>query len=562
MSSFDNLMRLQGLKNVSGRRRVMPGQEEEFIEDPIPETNIPAIANQEVIPPSSPEEMPIEQTYDVRANKIIAPPKENALSKLGRELGIQSNTDMAQELITPQTPPVETQQVDLEEGLPPVSASQEEAIKQEMPQEQSVLSKLGNYITKPAKDLFSRVKENFKPGSSEQIQESLNKIPSITDFYNPFSTTEEKQQQQIDQNALDEAQKNPMKTVVYGATNEFSKHPEYKIKFKEFTGLDFNDEMKLNTEKYEKALYNIENGITPKTEDEMKLEQTLISNPGDQDKFYVGLALLMPLIIGGVFGKEAGLGALAGSAEGIANIYEKRSQEKANRLKGKEDLLGMNFAEIRDMDTNKVIGEGPEVLPNFVINPNYGNTPEKRKEMGKKASELSEEKAVFDVANESMADIIKAGMQLKNPDLFAKMLSIGLTGSKGDFYKAFTKADAPSIMVDGRKVNSAVYLDAKIEQLKDAYRRNEQMKNLTQSVGDHIGSMISNPRTTGLNYEDLITQVLNLRDRGQKILTNRIASQGFYKEPIIKRFKEENDELFSLLNTKEEEKISNKLLKE
>lgn len=148
-----NLMRLASLKNVSGRRKVLPGAQ--FMEDlenyepdvsgaSAPEMNMP-------IPDTGEDFAP--QSYDVRANQIQEPPSEmgqemtpDFYQNLGRSLASyvqpdlkeenqnlpSANADMAYEdrmqlpkPVTPEAPPIETAQVDMQEGLPPVTASQQ-----------------------------------------------------------------------------------------------------------------------------------------------------------------------------------------------------------------------------------------------------------------------------------------------------------------------------------------------------------------------------------------------------------------------------------------------------
>ena len=105
---------------------------------------------------------------------------------------------------------------------------------------------------------------------------------------------------------------------------------------------------------------------------------------------------------------------------------------------------------------------------------------------------------------------------------------------------------------NGRSVNAAVYLDAKIEQMKDAYRRNEQMRAYTQTVASHIGSMAENPLYSGLKADDLITQMLILRDRSQQLYVDAIEGAGFYPQPIMEMIGKQNRELYKGLNRRAE----------
>jgi len=183
---------------------------------------------------------------------------------------------------------------------------------------------------------------------------------------------------------------------------------------------------------------------------------------------------------------------------------------------------------------------------------NYGNTAKKREGMQEKASKLEEEKAALERANQATSDVIHAAMQLKDPGIFGKIMAVALSDDDNGALKKLVRQNAPMIKVDGRNQNAAVYIDSKIEQIKDAYRRNEQMKAFTQTVASHIGSMAENPQYSGLKPQDLIDQMLILRDRGQQFFVDRAGSQGFIKQPLENKFGKLNKQLYSALNSKEE----------
>src|SRR5690606_9915783 len=101
--------------------------------------------------------------------------------------------------------------------------------------------------------------------------------------------------------------------------------------FEKYTGINYEPQIAQQVSSYEEAMKGIEdqyNGITSNLSEQAKqINQRIMSNQAtDADKYYIGLALLMPLIIGGIFGKEAGLGALGGGAKGIADVLAGRQK--------------------------------------------------------------------------------------------------------------------------------------------------------------------------------------------------------------------------------------------
>lgn len=622
-NSLGNIMsRLGGLKSVSGRRvKELPNflDNLEDVDTDVSGTAppLPNFANfqspQQNLPESDLGGELTPQSYDVRAN-TVAPPEQpqqdpGIFSKLGQALADYVSPQKRQEMSqknqallnqargipdrsVAETPPIATAQVDTQEGLLPVTASEQEA-------EPGFWGSLKNEATKPYApvaalgDALSGVKdwakESFTPKIDPIVYErnpNLKKPPELL--------AQEQQKKQVDQADLDAAQMAPWQVTAYGATDAFANNPELVSEFEEYTGLNFDEQTKSMTEKYEKVLSDIEKGHTDNAtlydEQEKRILQRIMNNESNEaDKYYVGLALLMPLIIGGLFGKEAALGALGGGAKGIADVLGQRQknisadeekltdiykQRSVNNIKKGElelerlkipeqvkknlpedeykDLKGMDIYQFTDPTTGKVVASGPEMLPDLYMDMKYGNTAKKREGMQEKASKLEEEKAALERANQATSDVIKAALQLKDPGIMSKILAYALSEDSNGALKKIVRQQAPQIMIDGRMQNSAVYIDSKIEQMKDAYRRNEQMRAFTNTVANHIGNMAENPQYSGLKPNDLIDQMLILRDRGQQFYVDRAGAQGFLKQPLENKFGKLNRELYKGLNKKEE----------
>lgn len=608
--AMGNILRLQGLKNASGRK-VMPGAE--FLKDYADEgpdvegtsTPLPNFGNFIAPNGNTPEldqgQELNSQSYDVRANSQVPQQQEipeqqpGFFSRLGGALAHYLAPASAE---------------DREKAMTARSQARDQAIAQEQaqnqapqvpPQEQPGLwNALKSEASKPyGVETLSNawegtkgfLKDNFTPTLDPIVYErnpNLQKPPELIQ--------EQEQQKKIDQEQLDAAQMQPWQVAAYGATDAFANRPDLISDFQTYTGIDFDEQQKEMTEKYEKVLADLESGNEANQasydEQENRIKQRILNNQSnDADKYYIGLALMMPLIIGGMFGKEAAVGALGGGAKGIADILGQRQkdirsdeeslsdiykQKSINSAKQGElqieklkipqtvqknlpkdefeDLKGMDIHTFKDPNTGEIIGSGAEVLPDLYMDIKYGNTPKKREGMQEKASKLEEEKAALERANQATADVIRAAMQLKDGGMMAKILSYALSSDDNGALKKLVRQNAPEIMVDGRKQNSAVYIDSKIEQIKDAYRRNEQMKAFTNTVAAHIGSMAENPQYSGMKPADLIDQMLILRDRGQQFFVDRAGAQGFLTPPLENKFGKLNRTLYKELNTKEEKK--------
>ncbi len=629
------ISRLQGLKNVS-RRKVMPGegilQEKDDYEDDVSGTaqTMPDFA------------MPVNQEFgnsgiqsqsdDVRANMEINPSKEEDeqgfFSKLGSSLAsmVQSKAAGASEMTKGMVnryggthagtynPPQKPEQF-------PQEAGQGFSLPQDP--EQSHFSKalgkgLTNLITGKENKPFFPYTENREyidqpPGYMDEKdpnEPSLGR--SMTDMVKgmvdkqgqgnylqpqPAPPPVEKTPEELEreQKERENAELNPWQVAAYGANDTFANNPELVQTFEQDTGIKYTDQMKDTVDQYEKILSDRENGIIGDQanydEQAKRINDRINSNQTtDADKFFIGLALAMPLIIGGLFGKEAGLGALSGGAKGIGNMISgrqdamrkdeallaginkqkqdsnlKRSEIDVERLKipgevrkanpnPNEDIVGMNIATFKDPNTGEVIASGPEILPGFVADTKYANNAKARDVLRGKASELAQEEASLERANAATAKMVEAAMQIKDPTIFGKLMSYAL--SDGDSaLKKWAKQNAPEIYIDGRWQNSAVLFDSIGEQLKDAYRRNEGMKAFTNTVSGHLSSMLSNPLSSGLKPQDIIDQVLTLRDRGQNFFIDKAKSQGFITIPFEQKFGLSNRNLYSGLNKREEKKL-------
>jgi hypothetical protein len=626
--AIGNVLRLASLKNASGRRRVRG--EVPYLENlnaPVDDDMSGTSAG--ITPPiNSPQvEMGAQltpQSYDVRANEII-PEEESVFTKLGRSLGARAGQsknlpelDFAEdpfERLNQRNiePPVQTQQVEEAEGLPPVNPEMQ---NNSMWPAAPIFKALGNQLKEYIAPAFSSEKRK-EVGDQNRVllQEAQMRSRGI----NPEEERARVEQEDVARQAslqedMERAQQNPLQVPVYGATDEFANSPELQSEFRTFTGIDFTDEVRQATADAEKVISDIEKNINAQGEgyDEqaMRLKERILSNSAtDMDKYYIGLALLMPLIVGGIFGKEAGLGALGGTGQGLASILGKRGEQvrkdeellsdinknkslldlkkgelNLERLKIPSqvaknipedeyaDLRGMQIQTVKNPETGEVVAEGPEVFPDMVANLQYYNTAKKREKMGEVAGKLEEEKAALQRGNDATRDVINAVKQLENPGLIAKAIAIGMSEGvdaggvslgPNSIKKLYKNTLAPTIKDEnGRDVNAAVYLDAKIEQIKDAYRRNEQMRAYTTTVANHVASMAENPLYSGLKPEDLITQMLILRDRSQRFFVDRIKSHGFFAEPIEQSFGQQNRKLYAPLNEKVENRRANQLSRE
>lgn len=596
------LSRLQGLKNVSGRK-VMPGQEL-FQEPEYEETDLADTAQSP--PPLLPEfnnflptknepesDMGGEltpQSYDIRANSVE--PNEQELTQkpgfwdnLGQRLAEYINPKPD---IREQTMNIPAQQPN--EGVGFWNQLEKEATK---PYSGMSVGALPNI----KKAFVEQYTPNISPETYKQFP-NLKKPPEIINQ----EQGEQKiaiDAQEILREKLEKAQKEPYTTSVYGATDIVANQPDLQEKFKVMTGMNFDDQIAEETKQRERVLEDLQNNQNQEmngyTDQEKRINERILSNQAtDADKFYIGIALLMPLLIGGLFGKEAGLGALGGAAKGVSEIYGNRQKEtmkneelladlvnkkaeaghrqadldlkrlsipqevKKNLPKDEKAFLtGTSEVTWKDPNTGKEM-VGFQIKPNLIAYPEYVTNEDEKKEMRKEAQELSTAITPVKEINKLTDDIIQISSKMEDKGIMNQALAAYLSGKN----PGLATKTGEMIDYNGRKVNSYVVLEHKIKLLVDAYRQAKGMRALTNTVQDHIEGLFRNPAASFQSYEDTIDQMLYTRELAQSRLLNTVSASGFAPEHVIKDLQPEVRKTFNNLNYREGEKESSKLLKD
>ena len=506
-SALGNIVsRLPGLKNVHGRR-VMPGAEylEDLEQEPenvigtaatLPNFNnfIPAKPNE---PESDLGGELTSQSYDVRANTIENPQQEQQdagfFSRLGGALaGLwNSNNEELKRQHPPnksvaQTPPIQTAQVDMQEGLPPVTASQEESPVGTTYMHAGLRPPVtASQEESPVGTTYMHAGLRPPPEWTPPPEQSAGLAGALMDYINPtknqqmteynkdlITKAQLRSQGKIPDEVLAEkhakyqeevkkAMENPMQVGAYGAAEEVANNPILQAEFQKYTGINYDEHVASEVSRYEEAMSGIEdqfNGLHSQLSDQAEqIKQRIQNNQStDADKYYIGLALLMPLIIGGFFGKEAALGALGGGAKGITDVLAGRQkgikedeaslmdinkqqvgiQEKLGNLgleKAKLEpfirknlpenslahLIGMDKIEYTDPETGRP-EEAYEILPGFVAKGKYVNTEKGRERMEKAASELSETKTYVNQVNDLTSNVMEILSQVKDKPFWKK----------------------------------------------------------------------------------------------------------------------------------------------
>lgn len=579
-NGLGNILRLQGLKNVAGRRRVLGNVP--MLEDlNNAETDIAGTAP-ETMPPPAPN-MPeperggelTSQSYDVRANQIMPPetvsqqaPQEQAFwTKLGHSLANITNrspltktnpvAEPGQYLpqfaqvepkiaelpseATPQVPPIETQQVDMAEGLPPVSASEEETINE--PYGMVGWTKKGNLLTRNA------------PAQA------------------PALNVEE----------LPKTEKEVGTKAVPGAVNEVIMNPELKSEMERVFGLPLTPEMTQQLSDMEAALRgytdSLQGAQTNLSEHQKYLQEKIANRDlSPRESIFMAMSVIAPaLVMGLMAGKEGAIAGLAGGAQAAAANLVGREEgiEEAYKLNtelGKQGMeLGMKGLEAQQMAAD-LKTKAKKYFPNPAIAQLYTdvgggmidgkpvfNTGDPLLPLKTSAVRRPEDYDQFMKVKkpelENRLRYTQGG--LKNLDALEKIIDYAqalekhewLPGEKG--FNKFSRAFAPATRwtypdANGNPIKLELAYQTEMQQLTDAYANALAAvgtKGAAEGYRGHVLEQAPNPFTAGafLKGETQLNttrhQIQQMKKKFESDITNTLNLSGVETSPIKELFK-------------------------
>jgi hypothetical protein len=562
--SMANVLRLQGLKNVGGRRKILPGAQ--FLQDL--ET-----VNNDVEGTAQPQDMAVPdlemgqeltpQSYDVRANEILSPemeqPEQVDYNRLGRALAQQlptregligsvpmSNNQgigslpniQASKPVTPQTPPIETTQVDLEEGIPPVTASQQINAEENLIPSEPMDNDAAPPQEKPIEEPVKKEPGTFvEVGSIEKLLKDPNTPPELkSEIERIFDTN--------------------LTPALAKQAQDMEKAVDAYIK--KLEGVD------VALDKREKELLH-------------KVENRDLSA---SEQIAMALALVAPALIAGLIGGKQGLAY--GLAEGGKNLVTnlagrnkeiKEAQELLPEIAlqksqiGKEKLTTTNqAAELKKKIQESVPNHALRQLFNkdgMILNGklvlNTGNPL-----LPLKSSAIRSDKDFQQFREKTMpelADKISTTEQgLHLLDNLKELIDITEEQKKGGvrdyipFYDVSTKAFKALIPAgrdtfsdeNGNEIKISELYETTIEQLSDMYSQAvgaAGSKTAFKTYREHFREMLPNPYTLGSFLKGktkpgtVISQINSVKDKFEDNIVKKLDSSGVETGPIKELFK-------------------------
>ncbi len=571
---------LQDIKRLKGLRSIgAPIRADEELEEPMETLDISGTAQGSAnLPLPDPVDGGIAPiSYDVRANEVLKEDKDSQLRKLGAGLA---------QVVKSQTPDnlYMAKSVDAEMPSQPEAPESKSGFTP-YPKEAfsgDSFKAIGDYF----RTQFNPQKRKEASAQNETIAKKGRESRAISRGLDP-----NRPEIQSDLNSkIDEGLKTPPRPM-YGATDQVANSPDLKAQFKTITGRDFTPEIQNFISEFEKIAVSMDEGLQGYDQNlsdrENQIKERIESGGAtDEDKFLIGMALLMPLIVGGVFGAEAGVSALGGTAGSLADIYKQRKEQgledqdtltnltksradvalkrgelNANKLNAvneftanlpkqeRDFLIGKKEAVWIDPQTNQE-QTGIELAPGLVIRPEFVTSKEELTNANKEARDLASAKGAVETINSLTDDIISIASQLKDKNVLQKGFSSALV-NKDPSLRSVISDD---VEFQGRKVNAGVTLDSKLKALVDAYRQAKGMRALTGTVQDHIDGMLTNPIGSFNSPKDTIDQMLYVKDLAQTNLINNAESQGFVPQFLQQDFSQKNRRTNDKLNKQQDQK--------
>jgi len=590
---------LTALSRLSNRRKVRSvGNEEEPYVPDLSGLN----AEADELPMTT--ELPGEdspQSYDARANQLIDPQAQQQDMPNFYDLGQNLANYVAMNQGGAEAPMAEAQPQIPQPQMPPQETMQQPAPMAEAPPPQTeergmmgtaydytlgpVFQALSDYVN-PQKRKES-AESNAKLFEDNRLRQEAQQQNMSLDEYKQKQADEYGQDQDNWQSQISEAAEQPYTKTVYGATDAVLNHPPLREEIETIVG-PIDDQTAQMTKDMEVALSEMNEeelkaqGIWNQQIDDIR--QRLDNNQAnDNDKYLIGLALLMPLLVAGIFGKEAALGALGGGAQGMMKVYEgreKRMREDEDKLTDLTKLVRGSELKQKELDiekakvpgvVKKAVGESPKahlegrqmikytdpegnvvegvrLKPGIVAKEEFLTDKEDLKEMRKEAQEVNVNRENVKKLGNNARRVVDIAMQIDDPGTFQKIFQSWAKGKKPSVVAKFGK----DIELDGRKVNSAVALTQTLEDMLEARRNIQKIKNFGPQLFEHFERILTNPYGEFTTPQDLIDQTLRLYTDSRDQFLDSADMRGFLREPLLDDFYQEDVKMFDRLNRKED----------
>ena len=559
------------LSRLGNRRRVRSGIQEEDLPSDVSGTS-PGIP--EEIPTPLQAGMQEPGLFDIRANEIIEPISEQ---------------------IAPEGP----QQVDfyqLGNAIGKLSGKKEDEFQEGQefptPPQEDASAGVGKSIFQSIYDYFSPEKRKEVESESLALREKTQE--SIAARERGESPDDLRKKEVERQYQIDQAIKEPWQNAVFGAADQVANSPDLQFQLDQFNIPSSPEELEM-IKKYEAVMSGKENeyqSVIGGYDAEIESIKNRIQNnqSTEQDKYYIGLALMMPLLIGGIFGGEAGLAALGGAAKGVSGAFEGREKRAAEGQEQLSDLMKSRSqaqlklgelelerlkipSEIRKgipenplshlkgmrvvnapSETGEPVPVAAEIKPGLLAPTTFIPDKESLKEMRKEAQDINEDRLYLDRLNRSSADILEILDKMEEKGLPRQFFENFTLKAIPEFYSKL----APEIEYKGRKVNAGPLLGQKLESLVDDYRKLKQIRGFGEQVVSHAEKIFGDPIGKFLSPRDVRDQLLEFRQLARDSLLQKAGKAGFIPEYLANDFRDSDRQIYGSLNKRAQKEQAEK----
>jgi hypothetical protein len=356
-------------------------------------------------------------------------------------------------------------------------------------------------------------------------------------------------QEPLETKPTPQQEQHPEVKAYFSPVDEVADSTEHQAEFERQTKLPFTPEIKQDAEVGHEAKEHLESGIEDTTglsDQAKRLVENIKSNQATEaDKYMIGLAVLMPLIVGGMFGKEAGFGALAGGMKGISDVYGRRKKDtqESEKLLAEIDKtkaaqqaavakgdLASAYPDVTWIDENGQEHQDKELSPGISVDKKYLKSKEQINSITDRHKEL-----IKDLENASnlieplkiSKSIIEQLKEQGNDGFFNQYKQWALHGYDPQLSAKF----APTVIIDGEEVNAATALRSAIGQSNGPYAKMYHMGQPDKAQQELQAKRLGDPTSGFTSAEQADYMVGSFLDEVLNAVDKKVSFNGMRLDP-------------------------------
>jgi hypothetical protein len=266
------------------------------------------------------------------------------------------------------------------------------------------------------------------------------------------------------------------------------------------------------------------------------------------------------LVIGGIFGKEAGLAALAGGAKGYADVLGNRQKQISADQEALANLTEKDEEMALKRETQEAKGQrgtptqiiknpqtGEEtsyqkVAPDLWVPQYIMENPVLKESLNKDLNDYKKLRGEVNSLDQDTKQFLEVATQLKESGVPWKIIQNIMTATNPKTIKWVS----PEITLNGRQQNSGLALNAALARIKMKIASTEHLGQLDAAAQRVANEIVANPFTSLASVEDAMALIWDLREKEHNSLNQNAARNDFYTGGMADKMRAEDEQLHNL----------------